>query len=80
MTDLDQAVLAKLTERWETAANIVFDLQHEPRVKIPWTPGGVLESLDRLVVLGKAEFDVASGWRLMPERPAKVEAQGRMFG
>lgn len=79
MTDLDQAVLAKLTERWETAANLIFDLHHEPRFKGEWTPGGVLESLERLAVMGKAEFDLARGWRLMPERAAKVDTQKGLF-
>lgn len=78
MTALDEAVLNLLTAQWETAANLIVDLRNEPRFKGEWTPGAVLESLERLAVQGKAEFDLAKGWRRMPERP-KADPQGRMF-
>ena len=75
MTPLDEAVLRLLTAKWETAAALIQDLRNEPRYKGEWTPGAVLESLERLAVAGKAEFDLAKGWRLMPDRPPDPDRQ-----
>ena len=83
MTELDQAVLNLLTARWEVAKEIVSDLRHDTeagRVKVKWMPGQVLDSLDRLCLLGKAEMS-PDGYRLMVERPAaKVDPQKNLFG
>ena len=82
MTDLDQAVLTLLCARWQAADEIVEYMPNvvgSGRYKGDWTPGAVLASLERLAVAGKAEFDLARGWRIMPERPAKVDQQKGLF-
>jgi hypothetical protein len=82
MTDLDQAVLGLLTARWTTASELVTDLRAWTKNGIykggVWQPGDVLNSLDRLVLHGKV---VASpdGYKRMPERSVKVDAQKGLF-
>ena len=73
MTNLDDAILALLTHRPETAKDLVTELRHWTEGGVskgpPWQPGDVLNSLDKLILTGKSVHS-PEGYRLAPPRVA----------